>query len=95
MSGKPVTLAHKAREELAEYSIISAYLYVCFGAIILYKAAILRGNGIDYALYGTALFKALIIGKFITIGEMARIGERHGGRRLITAVLKRFPFFSC
>jgi hypothetical protein len=30
--------------ELRQYAIVAAYLYVCFGALILYKAAILSGR---------------------------------------------------
>ena len=38
---KKATLARRARNELIEYLAIAAYLAVCFGALLFYKAAIL------------------------------------------------------
>jgi hypothetical protein len=33
------TLAKRARHELVHYVAVSAYLYMCFGVLLLYKAA--------------------------------------------------------
>ncbi len=42
-----VTVAQKRLgHELRQYALIFVYLYVCFGALILYKMAILRGQTI-------------------------------------------------
>ena len=60
-----------------EYALISAYLYVCFGAMMLYKMAILNAEGISYAPYGLAVVKALILGKFMLLGHAARLGDRY------------------
>ncbi len=87
------TLAQRARHELAQYVIVSAYLYVCFGAILLYKAAILRGAGIDFDFYGLALVKALILGKFILIGHAFKIGERTTRGRLVFDILYHSAVF--
>jgi hypothetical protein len=73
-SHKP-SLAERARRELVEYAAIAAYLYVCFGALILYKAAVLREEGISFAPLGFALAKALILGKFLLLLRAARIGQ--------------------
>jgi hypothetical protein len=72
-----LTLSQRLRHELTEYLIISAYLYVCFGSVIFYKAAILRGHGIEFrSLFGVALVKALVLGKFILVMQALSIGER-------------------
>jgi hypothetical protein len=85
-----LTLSQRLRHELTEYLVISAYLYVCFGSVIFYKAAILRGHGIEFtSLFGLALVKALVLGKFVLVLQALRIGER-GNRAgaLLTGILK-------
>ena len=84
------SLPQRLRHELTEYLAISAYLYVCFGAVIFYKAAVLRGHGIDFtSLFGVALVKALVLGKFILVVQALKFGER-GSRAdtLLTGILK-------
>ncbi|MEO8715892.1 MAG: hypothetical protein ABI369_12845, partial [Acetobacteraceae bacterium] len=71
MDGKrrsDATLGQRLRHELLQYGLISAYLYVCFVALIFYKVSILRGEGISYA--------PLWAGG----GEGARSGEVHAAR---------------
>jgi hypothetical protein len=85
-----LTLSQRLRHELTEYLVISAYLYVCFGSVIFYKAAILRGHGIEFtSLFGLALVKALVLGKFILILQALRIGEsRNRADALLAGILK-------
>jgi hypothetical protein len=93
LADKQATLTHRLWHELTEYLIISAYLYVCFGSLIFYKAAILRGEGIEYGAFGFALVKALILGKFILVLHALKIGEL--GRRsiLLADILKTSVLF--
>ncbi len=84
----------RLRDELARYAIVSAYLYVCFGAIILYKAAILRAHNIDFPVLGLAVAKALILGKFIVAGRALHLGERHDDKPLIYGVLYKVAVFA-
>jgi GYF domain 2 len=70
------TLGQRARHELVEYLAISAYLFACFGSLLFYKSAILRNEGIEFAAFGLALVKALILGKFILVLQAVKIGER-------------------
>ena len=65
------------------------YLYVCFGAMLLYKMAILHAAGIDYAPYGLAAVKALILGKFMLLGRAARLGDRYQDRRVIHVIVQQ------
>jgi hypothetical protein len=69
------SLAERAREELIAYAVIAAYLYVCFGALILYKTAVLSHAGVSYAPLGLAAIKALVLGKFLLLLQGARVGE--------------------
>jgi hypothetical protein len=88
------TLAQKARRELIHYLAISAYLYVCFGALIFYKAAILHGHGLEFAAYGLALGKALILGKFILIAHAFKIGDWGRSSRLALDILWKSALFA-
>jgi len=64
------------RAEMTKYAVVSAYLYVCFAALLLYKSSLVHTAGVAYLPHGLALGKALILGKFILIGEAAGIGTR-------------------
>ena len=74
-----VPLKQRLGHELFEYSMISTYLFVCFGALLFYKAAILRSDGIEFAPFGIAAIKALVLGKFVLILHALKVGERKGG----------------
>ena len=94
-SEKPsaMTIGEKMGHELRQFGLIAGYLYVCFGALILYKMAILRGQGIGYAPYGLAAIKALVLSKFILVGHAARIGDRYKRRRFIYVIAHKSLVF--
>jgi len=79
----------RLREELHKYLAVSGYLYVCFVAIVLFKMAVLRDAGVAYLPLGLAGAKALILGKFVLIGEAARVGSRVGARTVLQRVVRR------
>ena len=81
------TLAQTAWREFTELAGICAYLYVCFGALIFYKASILHSQGVEFVAYGLALGKALILGKFVLVAHALGIGDRNKPRRLALAIL--------
>lgn len=86
---KPGTLKQRAAAEVRSYLAIAAYLYVCFAAILLYKTAILQAHGVEYAPWGLAAVKALIMAKFMLIGHALHVGEAFEHKPLIYAVLYR------
>ncbi len=79
----------RLREELRHYLMVSAYLYVCIGAIELFKVAVLRDTGIAYLPLGFAAAKALILGKFLLIGDAAGVGSRVGARTVLQRIVLR------
>lgn len=91
-------MALRARllDELRRYAIVTVYLYVCIGAVLLYRAAVLRSHGIEYTFFGLALLKALILGKFLMLGEVTGIGEQHhaGLPRLYQVLFKSVVFLA-
>lgn len=75
MSEAKPSLGHRALEEFKEMLALTAYLYVCLGALLLLKSAILREAGIDFAVWGLAIVKALVLAKFMLLGRAANIGK--------------------
>jgi len=85
-TGRAAALIRKVSDELWRYAAISAYMYVCLGALILYKTAILRGQGISFEPYGVAAIKALVLGKFILLGHAAGLGDRYTKRTTVYVI---------
>lgn len=92
-SSSVAAIGRRLGHELMEFGLIFAYLYVCFGAIILYKWAILRGQGAGFAPYGIAVIKALLLAKFILMGHMAKMGDRYDRRRFIYVIAHKSLLF--
>jgi len=88
------TLVQRARRELIEYIVISAYLYVYFGALIAYKAAILRSVGVTFAPFGLAIVKALISAKFIMLLEALKLGDLGKHASPLIEILKKSSLFA-
>jgi hypothetical protein len=77
------TLTQRAVHEFRSLVILTAYLYVTLGAVIVMKAAVLHTQGINSAVWGVAIVKALVLAKFILVGHAMKIGHRSLGRPLI------------
>jgi hypothetical protein len=87
------TLRQRAVLEMKEFAILTVYLYVTFGTLILMKAAVLHTHGIHYAVWNTAIVKSLLIAKFMLLGKGLKIGERYKGGPLVWPTLyKAFGF---
>jgi len=82
-------LKDKLREELHKYLFLSAYLYVCFAILQLYKTTLLQDAGVHYLPLGVAAVKALIIGKFLLIGDAIRARLQRGPARLLRRIATR------
>ncbi|KAF2990028.1 DUF4339 domain-containing protein [Methylocystis sp. MJC1] len=90
-----VSAAWRASHELISYLAVSGYLLVWFCAILVYKAAILRGVGVEFAPFGLAAAKALILGKFIAAPNTAKRGERQeNGETLLIPTAKKALLFA-
>ena len=61
------TLGQRAVHEFKELAILTAYLYVTLGAVILMKTAVLHTEGIAFAPLGIAIVKAVVLGKFVSV----------------------------
>lgn len=79
----------RLREELRRYAGVSLYLWVCLAAIFAYKSAVLRETGLALVPLGTALVKALILGKFVLIGDAVGVGRRTNVRTVLGRIAWR------
>ena len=79
----------RAVEEFKALLALTLYLYVCFGAVVLYKSAILSEAGISITVWGIAIVKALILAKFMLLGRMMHLGARYRHKPLIWPTLHR------
>jgi len=76
-------IKYRLMEEMRAYATISLYLWVCFSVLLLYETSVLRAENIPFLPMGTAVVKALILGKFILIGKAIKVGERIESGRLV------------
>jgi hypothetical protein len=83
------TLRQRAAHELKEFAILAVYLYITLGAVIAMKTAVLHTEGIEFAPWGIAIVKAVLLAKFMLIGRAMKIGERNITSPLIWPTLHR------
>jgi hypothetical protein len=90
MSGPAKSTAsfrEKAFGQFKEMAALALYLYVCLGAVVLLKAAILQDVGVHFAIWGIAAVKALLLAKFMLLGREFQIGRKFRDRPLILPIL--------
>jgi hypothetical protein len=61
--------------ELREFVMLASYLFICFSALAVFKAAILKAYGVSFAPWVFAAIKALVSAKFLLIGRMFGLGD--------------------
>ncbi|HXX25465.1 MAG TPA: hypothetical protein VEJ40_02285 [Pseudolabrys sp.] len=84
-----VPITKRLTDELVEFVVIAAYLWICFTAILYLKSSILKAEGIAFAPFGFAVVKALICAKFASLGRIFHVGERFQNLPLIWPTLYR------
>ncbi|MGZ9052299.1 MAG: hypothetical protein ACXW3N_08885 [Rhodoplanes sp.] len=88
-----MSLKTRALHEARAFFWIFVYLWLCFGLFILYKSLILAQHDIDYAGYGVAFVKALVLGKVILIAETLDVADKHKDKPLIYPTLYKSVVF--
>jgi hypothetical protein len=76
-------LRERALDEFKAFAVLALYLYVCFGAVLLYKRAVLNSAGIEYEMWGIAVVKAMILAKFMLLARMLHAEQRFRNKPLI------------
>jgi len=96
MSNHPqnkASLYHRPAEEFTVLFALTLYLYICLGAVLLLKTSILREAGIDYAAWGGAAIKAVVLAKFMMVGRAMHLGKRYQHLPLIWPTLHKAFLF--
>lgn len=83
----------RVRHELNSYAAAALYLFLCLGAIQFYADAVLRAEGVPLMPIGFAAIKALILAKFLLVGEALHLGERFERHPLIVPLVWRSVLF--
>lgn len=86
-------MQERIREEMQRYLAISAYLFLAFCALLVLRTELMGRSESVPLLLGLAAGKALILGKFILLGEAARIGTRIRTRTLLQHIAIRSLLF--
>jgi hypothetical protein len=81
------SLPQKALREFKEMAALALYLYICLGAVLLLKAAVLQDVGVNFVIWGIAAVKALLLAKFMLLGRALQLGKRFRDRPLIWPTL--------
>jgi hypothetical protein len=89
MTAAASNLKERVRHELRQYALTALYLWVWLAALLLYRSALLREEGLAAVPLGLAAAKALILGKFVLLGEAAGAGTRLGARTLTHRIAYR------
>jgi hypothetical protein len=86
----------KARllDELKEFLMIFAYLWLVFLVFFVHEWVVLAGNNIGFRFYGLAAVNALVLGKIMLIAEKLRFAERFHNRPLIVPIAYKSVAFS-
>ncbi|HET7882489.1 MAG TPA: hypothetical protein VFL55_16505 [Acetobacteraceae bacterium] len=81
------SLRERTVEEFKAFAALAIYLYICLGAVMLFKSAVLQGVGVSFTIWGIAAIKAMLLAKFMLIGRMLHLGERYRDKPLIWPTL--------
>lgn len=85
----------KAFGELRKLSVTVIYLWVFLSVFTLHREIILANYHINYsAKFGFALINAVILAKFIWLGEILHAGKKASGKALLYSTLWNSAIFT-
>jgi hypothetical protein len=68
------TRAARLKREVETYAIATCYLAISFAAILFHENAILAAHGLDGRPYWFVIPKAMILAKFMMVGDALKLG---------------------
>ena len=84
-----------AFDELRKLSITVIYIWVLLSVFALHREIILRNYHIDYsAKFGFAFINAVILAKFMWLGEILHAGKKAAGKALLYSMLWNSALFA-
>lgn len=82
------TIKEKARHELRNYAFVAGYLFVCFAVLWFYETTWSGETEVLTSLTAVAV-KALVLGKFILLGEAVGVGTRLQAPHLLGNIVSK------
>ena len=85
----------RALDELRKLSITVMYIWVLLSVFTLHREIILANYHINYsAKFGFAFINAVILAKFMWLGEILHVGKKAAGKALLYSMLWNSALFS-
>jgi hypothetical protein len=85
----------RALDELRKLSITVMYIWVLLGVFTLHREIILANYHINYsAKFGFAFINAVILAKFMWLGEILHAGKKAAGKALLYSMLWNSALFT-
>jgi hypothetical protein len=81
--------AARLAHEFRSYLLLAGYMFLCFLAFAIYKAAVLAEENVAFAPVAFAAVKALVLSKFLMLGEALPVVTRDRGGSLVISTLHR------
>jgi hypothetical protein len=94
MTGSGKSLKERAYQELKEFLVMTIYLWVVLGILIVYKSVILAQYHIDVVQHGLALLNALALAKVMLIAKGLHLGDRYNEEPLVYTILVKAALFT-
>ena len=95
MHGEKPGWKDRALDELLKLSIAVAYFWVFLSAVALHREIILANYHINYlAKFGFAFINAVVLAKFMWLGEILHAGKRAAGKALLYSTLWNSALFT-
>ena len=84
-----LSIGQRLLHEFGEFAMLTTYFYVAFVTVAFFKATVLHAYGVYYIVWGAAILKALLIAKFMMVGQSMKIGEGYRNAPLIKPILHK------
>lgn len=94
MANKGEILKQRAYRELKEFLLLSLYLWLVLGMLVVFKSMVLAQHRIEFAAHGAALINALVLAKFMLIVRATHPGKQADDAPLIYPTLLKSAIFA-
>lgn len=94
MTGSGKSLKQRAYQELKEFLVMTIYLWVVFGILVVYKSVILAEYHISVVEHGLAILNALALAKVMLVAKGLHLGDRSNEEPLIYTILVKTALFT-
>lgn len=88
------SLKAKALEEMKKYAALTAYLWVLFFVLAMYRRLLLKEAGIDPLTQGYVIVNALVFAKVLLLGDILNLGAGLRKRPFVWVVAGRTALFT-